>query len=118
MKVLLLFWTEPVPDGEQYAEGLGTEADYQAWVDFETRLKTDGTYVDSGDLEPPPADRLVRPDLASDREVPSPPEGGAVVTGYYVVEVADLAGARAVAAAAPLYGTVEMRPVVDYSAWS
>lgn len=118
MKALLLFWTEPVPDGEQYAEGLGTEDDYQAWVDFEARLKADGTYVDSGDLEPAPDDRLVRPDLAVDREVPSPPSGAAVVSGYYVVEVADLAAARGVAASAPLYGTVEVRPVVDRGAWS
>ncbi|MCH1867941.1 hypothetical protein [Nocardioides sp. CFH 31398] len=118
MKVLLLFWTEPVPEGERYAEGRGTEADYQAWVDFETRLKGDGTYVDSGDLEPGPSDRFVRPDLAAGRDVPAPPSGGAVVSGYYVVDVADLAAARAVAAAAPLHGSVEVRPVVDHTAWS
>lgn len=118
MKFLMLFWTEPVPEGAEYAEGLGSEADYQAWTDFEERLKADGTYVDSGDLEPPGADRHVRPDLAADRDVPSPGTDGPVVSGYYVVEAADAAAARAIAASVPLYGTVEVRPVVDYSAWS
>ncbi|WP_299053552.1 YciI family protein [uncultured Nocardioides sp.] len=118
MKFLLLFWTEPVPEGGQYAEGLGTEADYRAWTEFEARLKADGTYVDSGDLEPPAGDRHVRPDLAADRDVPAPTADGPVVSGYYVVEVADADAARAVAASVPLYGTVEVRPVVDYSAWS
>jgi len=118
VKALLLFWTEPLPDGAAHPEGFGAEADYQAWVDFEARLKAAGAYVDSGDLEPPPGDRLVRPDLAASHDVPEPLDGAAVVSGYYVVEVEDLAAARAVAASVPLYGTVEVRPVVDYSAWS
>ncbi|GAA1907337.1 hypothetical protein GCM10009737_05210 [Nocardioides lentus] len=114
MKYLLLFWTDALPEGSRHPEGFGTEADHRAWADFQAQLEAAGSYVDGGDLEPPPSDRFVRPDLATGDGPEVAASGPSVLTGYYVVEVPDEAAARTVAASVPLHGTVELRPIVDH----
>lgn len=111
-------WTKDVPEGQDYAEGFGGDADYQAWMDFEARVREGGAYLDSGELEPVRSAVMVQPSLAGPepREQPDPTAGTLHISGFYLVDVPELAGALAIAESMPLYGSVEVRPLVDYGA--
>ena len=118
MKYLLLMWTEDVPEGQDYAEGYGGAADFQAWTDFEARVRESGAYLDSGDLTPARSSVMVRPTLAgtdAEREPAAGPGGRGNVSGFYLVDVPDEQAAIALARAMPLYGSVEVHALVDYS---
>ncbi len=114
MKFLLLMWTEDVPAGQDQADGFGTAADYQAWADYQTRLQESGAYVESGELEPVRSAVHVRPALAGPGDADHSATGSLHVSGFYLVDVADEQAALALARDMPLYGTVEVRPLVDY----
>lgn len=117
MKYLLLMWTEDVPEGQDYAEGFGTAADFQVWMDFESRLRESGAYVESGELEPARSAVVIRPSLAgseADGEAASGATGSLKVSGFYLVDVPDEQAALALAGAMPLHGNVEVRALVDY----
>ncbi|NOJ63382.1 MULTISPECIES: hypothetical protein [unclassified Arthrobacter] len=93
VKYLLLLWTQDVPEGQDYAEGFGGDADYQAWMDFEARVRESGAYLDSGELEPARSAVMVAPTLAgpAPREQPDPTAGTLHISGFYLVDVPDLA---------------------------
>jgi hypothetical protein len=76
-------------------------------------MRAAGVYVDSGQLSPADASKLVRV-TASETEVSDGPPhaAGQAPTAYFVLDCPDLAGALDWAARIPAasYGTVQVRP--------
>lgn len=106
MKVMLIMWS----DGSY--EGGGDADDYAAWADYEQTLRTDGALSDSGHFAEPAEGRMIV--TAISRHPDAEPRPSASLSGYYLLEVGDLAAAEEYARRAPLYGTVEVRPLVEY----
>lgn len=111
-------WTEDLPEGQHYAEGFGTEADYQAWMDYQERVRQAGAYVDSGELVTARSGAVVQPTLAvagaADAPRATSAAGSLSVRGFYLVDVPDEDAALALAREMPLYGSVEVRALVSY----
>ncbi|MCJ1709023.1 YciI family protein [Microbacterium sp. VKM Ac-2923] len=106
MKVMLLMWSD-----DSYSGG-GDAADYAAWAEFEQVLRGDGVLTDSGHFAEPVDARTVVTSISAEPDAalePSP-----ALAGYYLLEVDGLDTASAYARRAPLYGTVEVRPLVQY----
>ena len=75
-------------------------------------LEADGVLSSSGHFaEPSDAGVIV---TAISRHPDAEPQPTAALSGYYLLEVADRAAAEEYARRAPLYGTVEVRPLVEY----
>jgi hypothetical protein len=110
MKVMLLMWS----DGSY--SGAGTAEDYAAWGDYESGLRADGVYVAAGQFHEGAAGRVVPTALASpDHGAARPPEpGDTVLSGYYLLECASLDDAVEYGRRAPLYGSVEVRQLVEF----
>lgn len=105
MKVMLVMWS----DGSY---GGGGADDYEAWADYEQMLRTDGVLSGSGQFADPEDARAIVTSIS--RSPDATPEPSAALSGYYLLDVADLDAAEAYARRAPLYGTVEVRPLVEY----
>ncbi|MDQ1082411.1 MULTISPECIES: YciI family protein [Microbacterium] len=106
MKVMLVMWS----DGSY--EGGDAEEDYAAWARFEESLRADGVVTDTGRFGPAGDARATVTSITRHPDVaPQPSEA---LSGYYLLEVADLDAAAEYARRAPLYGTVEIRPLVEY----
>lgn len=105
VKVMLIMWS----DGS-YAGG--GDADGRAWAEYEQTLRADGVLSSSGHFaEPSDAGVIV---TAISRHPDAEPQPTAALSGYHLLEVADRAAAEEYARRAPLYGTVEVRPLVEY----
>jgi hypothetical protein len=112
VKALLLMWTATDAAG-------GTQADIDAWADFDREARAAGVAVTNGALAPPAESVLVRPDLAE----PQPGDetiGGTFTHGpeqiqaFYLLDCKDLDDARAWARRLPTRGTVEVRALLEY----
>jgi hypothetical protein len=90
--------------------GPGVAAEYGALGEA---MRAAGVFVDSGQLSPGEAARLVRV-TAGEAEVSDcpPPGAGQAPTAYFVIDCADLGDALTWAARIPAasYGTVQVRP--------
>lgn len=106
MKVMLVMWS----DGTY--EGGGAEEDYAAWMRYEESLRADGVMVGSGQFGEVDDARVVV--TAISRHPDAAPQPSRALSGYYMLEVGDLDAAADYARRAPLYGTVEVRPLVEY----
>ena len=110
MKVLMLMWSETDASG-------GNQADIDAWVEFDQRVRAAGAAVTNGALEPPAGSKLVRPDLSTPGgEVADGTfaPGPAQIQAFYLLECADIDEAVEWARQLPTYGTVEVRPLLEY----
>jgi hypothetical protein len=95
----------------------GTEADWQAWQEFEQSLRAAGAYVDGGELAAAGEGVVVRTELdgvaAADavvaRTAPVP-----AVTAWYLVEAADADAAIGWARRLPTRLDVEVRAERSY----
>ena len=90
----------------------GGDADGRAWAEYEQTLRADGVLSSSGHFaEPSDAGVIV---TAISRHPDAEPQPTAALSGYYLLEVADRTAAEEYARRAPLYGTVEVRPLVEH----
>lgn len=106
MKVMLVMWSDGSYDGGDAAE------DYAAWMRYEQALRADGVLSDTGQFAEAANARAVVTSIS--RHPDAEPQPSPALSGYYVLEVADLDAAADYARRAPLYGTVEVRPIVEY----
>ncbi|WP_156459117.1 YciI family protein [Microbacterium sp. Leaf151] len=106
MKVMLVMWS----DGSY--EGGDAEEDYAAWMRYEESLRTDGVLSDTGQFAEVEHARAVVTSIS--RHPDAEPQPSPALSGYYLLDVADLDAAADYARRAPLYGTVEVRPIVEY----
>jgi len=106
MKVMLVMWSDGSYDGGD------AEEDYAAWMRYEQALRGDGVMSDSGQFAEVEDARAVVTSIS--RHPDAEPEPSRALSGYYLLDVADLDAATDYARRAPLYGTVEVRPIVEY----
>ncbi len=106
MKVILVMWSDGTYDGGD------AEEDYAAWVRYEESLRADGVMVQSGRFTDVEDARVVVTSIS--RHPDAEPQPSSALSGYYLLEVDDLGAATEYARQAPLYGTVEVRPLVEY----
>jgi hypothetical protein len=112
MKFMAIMWSGVGAAG-------GTQADFDAWAEFEQEARDAGVYVDGGAFEPPSAARLVRTTI-SGHELPEASVAGTLTTGdvqpaaYYLFECDDLDEAVGWANRLPTYGQVEVRQLMQY----
>ena len=112
MKYLMLMWSHTAATG-------GTQADFDAWAEFEREAKNAGVYLDGGAFQAPGDGRLVRTQLSGvARAEASTP--GTFTTGhtqaaaYYLMRCEDMDAAVDWANRLPTYGAVEVREVLEY----
>ncbi|MFJ4036992.1 YciI family protein [Microbacterium sp. NPDC090007] len=106
MKVMLVMWSD-----ETY-EGGDADEDFAAWMRYEQSLRVDGVIVESGRFAEVEHSRAV---VTSISRIPdAEPRPSRTLSGYYLLEVGDLDAATEYARQAPLYGTVELRPLLEY----
>lgn len=106
MKVMLVMWSDGSYDGGD------AEEDYAAWMRYERELRADGVLGDSGQFAEVEHARSVVTSIS--RHPDAAPQPSRALSGYYLLDVADLDAAADYARRAPLYGTVEVRPIVEY----
>ncbi|BFM24957.1 hypothetical protein QE430_000651 [Microbacterium testaceum] len=106
MKVMLVMWS----DGTY--EGGDADEDYAAWMRYEESLRADGVMLQSGQFAEVEDARVVVTSIS--RHPDAEPQPSRALSGYYLLEVGDLDAATEYARQAPLYGTVEVRPLVEY----
>ena len=110
MKFALLYQYDPARTGPAANE-------VEDWLAFDKQVRDAGAFVYEAGFHPAEAARrvTVRDGVSAAEGVGSGP--GEVVAGLYVVDVADLDAATALAAQLPTarYGTVDVREVVDYA---
>ena len=108
----MLMWTDRDAAG-------GDAADIAVWTQYEEKVRAAGVFVDRGALQPPAQATLVRPTITD----PSPDEelrpgtfadGTAQIQAFYLLDCADLDEAHRWARELPTYGTVEVRPLLDF----
>jgi len=93
-------------------DGGDAEGDYAAWMRYEQALRADGVMSESGQFAEVEDARAVVTSIS--RHPDAEPEPSRALSGYYLLDVADLDAATDYARRAPLYGTVEVRPIVEY----
>jgi hypothetical protein len=98
---------------EQMREVLG------AWNDYTQSLKDAGAFLSGDGLQPSATATTVKLESAGDHVVTDGPfaETKEQVGGFYVIECADLDEALGWAKKVPMApgGSIEVRPVIDYS---
>jgi hypothetical protein len=112
MNFLLLMWAKDDARG-----GTGTEADYQAWLDYEQELKDAGVVVVGAALQSyAEAAKYVRPESSKLPNEPAAPSAGQElrIGGYYRISCASNDDALSWARRMPTYGLVEVRPELSY----
>jgi hypothetical protein len=93
------------------------QAEMPRWFEYTEELRASGAMVAGDALEPTAAARTVRVRDGERRVVAGPFAATAeVLTGYYVIDVADIAAAEEWAAKIPSapYGSVEVRPIMVF----
>ncbi|WP_250005615.1 YciI family protein [Actinoplanes sp. M2I2] len=110
MKFALLYQYDPTQAGP-------ADGEVQDWLEFDKHVRDAGSFVYEAGFHPADAARWV-----TVRDGVSAVDGaggrpGQAVAGLYVVDVADLDAATALAEQLPTarYGAVEVREVVDYA---
>lgn len=113
MKYLMLMWVNT-------DAASGDESDMAAWVEFEQQAKDAEVLVVGSALQPSAQkSMLVKPELAK----PDPGEemvlgtfsnSNEQIEAFYILECADDAEAAAWARRLPTWGTVEVRPFLEY----
>ena len=110
MKFALLYQYDPAQTGP-------ADNEVPDWLEFDKQVRDAGAFVYEAGFHPADAARrvAVRDGVSAVEGVSGRP--GEVIAGLYVVEVADLEAATALAAQLPTarYGAVEVREVVDYA---
>jgi hypothetical protein len=113
MKYMLLIYSEP-PEREPTPEEWA--ASMPAWVAYGEELRKRGAYIDAAPLANKASATTVRV-RDGQRVVTDGPfaETKEVLGGYYIVEAPSIDGALEAAAMCPgaLYGSVEVRPIVE-----
>jgi hypothetical protein len=93
------------------------QAEMPRWLEYTQALRDAGAMVSGEPFEPPAAARTVRL-RDGERRVASGAfaETAEVLTGFYVIDVADIATAEDWAAKIPSapYGSVEVRPIMVF----
>jgi hypothetical protein len=93
------------------------QAEMPRWFEYTQALQDAGALVAGEALEPPDAARTVRL-RSGERRVTAGPFAATteVLSGYYVIDVADLAAAEDWAARIPNvhYGSTEVRPIMVF----
>lgn len=113
MRYLMLMWADADATS-------GDETDFQAWVDFDEKVKAAGAFVLNGALAPASTDaRLVRTAIAGhalDGAVDRRPfaDGERQIQAFYIMELPDLDAALEWANKLPTYGYVEVRELLQY----
>lgn len=113
MKFLMLMWSDVDASG-------GDQSDIDAWAGFDAAARNAGVFVDGGALQPAASSaRLVRTELAgvaldeSTADGPFAP-GATQIEAFYQLDCADLGEALRWARKLPTYGTVEVRPLLEF----
>ncbi|WP_162236965.1 YciI family protein [Agreia sp. Leaf283] len=101
-----------------YAGG-GTADDYAAWADYETLLKREEVFVESGQFADAGESLSIKtaltlPDSTAGKTTPLQTSENSALVGYYVLECPSRAEAVRFARLAPLYGSVEIRELAEY----
>ncbi len=113
MRYLMLMWADADATS-------GDETDFQAWVDFDEKVKAAGAFVLNGALAPASTDaRLVRTAIAGhalDGAVDRRPfaDGERQIQAFYIMELPDVDAALEWANKLPTYGYVEVRELLQY----
>lgn len=114
MQYMLLIYSEPAPaDAPQTSP-----EDMKPWFDYDEALREAGAYVRGDPLHGPETATSVRVRDGEATLTDGPfAETKEVLGGYYIVDVDDLDAANDWAAQCPaaVYGTIEVRPVMDMS---
>ncbi len=109
----MLMWSDVDASG-------GNQADIDAWASFDGKARAAGVRVDGAALQPAAvAARSVRPDItgvsSGEAVRPGPFAGGGTqIEAYYLLDCPDLGSALEWARKLPTYGTVEVRPLLEY----
>jgi hypothetical protein len=109
VKVMLVMWSDGSYTGN-------SAEDYRAWTDYESGLRADGVYADAGQFRDTESGRVVITRLAGGGSEAGPvvPSGGSTLSGYYLLDCDSLEDATEYARRAPLYGSVEIRQLVEF----
>ena len=112
MKYLMLMWADA-------DAASGGQEDFQAWADFDERVKAAGAFVANGALQPAAAEALVRTEIdghalpgAVERRPFAP--GTRQIQAFYLMECDNIDAAVEWANRLPTYGLVEVRELIDY----
>ena len=98
----------------------GDESDFQAWVEFDARVKAAGAFVLNGALAPAASDaRLVQTAIsghAIDTAVQRRPfaEGNRQIQAFYIMDLPSMDDALDWANGLPTYGCVEVRELLQF----
>jgi hypothetical protein len=97
----------------------GTQADFDAWAEFEREAKDAGVYLDGGAFQGPADWRLMSTQLpgVARAEASTPGAftlGDTQIAAYYLMKCDDMDAAVDWAKRLPTYGTVEVREVLEY----
>ena len=115
MQYTLLIYT--APDAGPAAGSAEAEAEFPKWFEYTEALKAAGVHVAGEALHPTSEATTVR--VRGERIVTDGPfaETKEWLAGFYIIDVEDLDAALDWAARMPniAYGTVEVRPVVDFA---
>jgi hypothetical protein len=93
------------------------QAELPRWFEYTEELRSSGAMVAGDGLEPVTAARTVRVREGGRQVSAGPSQATAeALTGYYVIDVADIAAAEEWAARIPSapYGSVEVRPIMVF----
>jgi hypothetical protein len=110
--MMLLF----IPEGRSHEEAA---AESPKWMSYTQELQDSGAYVSGDALQGNETATLLRVRDGETQLTDGPfAEAKEYLAGYYVIEAADLDAALGWAAKVPnaVYGTVEVRPVLDVGA--
>ena len=114
MQYMLLIYSEPAPADAPPP----TPEEMKPWFDYDALLQEQGAYVDGAPLHDVDTATTIRVRDGETVMTDGPfAETKEVLGGYYVIEAADLDEANHWAAQCPgaLYGSIEVRPVMDMS---
>ncbi len=113
MRYLMLMWA----DADATA---GDESDFQAWAEFDARVKAAGSFVLNGALAPASTEaRLVQTAIAGhaiDAAVERRPfaEGKRQIQAFYIMDLPSMDAALEWANRLPTYGCVEVRELLQF----
>lgn len=113
MQYMLLIYAEERPDQPD-----PTPEEMKPWWDYDTEVREAGVHVAGDALHPTATATTVRVRDGETMTTDGPfAETKEVLGGYYIVDVDDLDQALEWAARCPgaQYGSIEVRPVVDFS---
>lgn len=113
MRYLMLMWADA-------DAASGDASDFQAWVDFDDRVRAAGAFVLNGALTPAATDaRLVQTSIAGHALVEAVEQrpfasGERQIQAFYIMELPDMTAALEWANKLPTYGSVEVRELLQF----